>query len=493
MELTTHQKEKMEEIVTLIKAGEKRITLTAKAGCGKTFMVNALIKVLKTTLYKYGAVYITAPTHKALSVLRGKIDAKPYIHFKTIHSAHGLKRQIDFKTGETKFVQTPENPNNPRFRAAQVVIVDESTMLEAAMIAYNDQHPHLLFIFVGDPTNKDEGHPGQLPPVNEAASPIFTQGYPDVHLTKIVRQGEGSPIIELSNNLRLIKSKIDKVNEVGSYIFDNNTDYIIDKLAEANGTDEIKYLAWTNDAVNKMNEAVRKKIYGNNPAKIEPGEGIVFSAPYHDFKNSQEVKIDKIKIKEDYILKVPTEKTKFHFIEDNLMLQEQFDPVTKEKLDTYLKIPLKVYLVQIQMSEEEKRELELEKLEEDEFDDEFNFEVPQPIEGEEVPEEEFYPDIVVLHEESEKIFQHYLLNLKANCKQGKIVWPAFYWFTEQFAEFKYNHAISVHKSQGSTYSTAIVNVGNIEMNRKSRPEETDSMLYTAVTRAAKIVVLYNVR
>lgn len=491
MELTAHQQEKMQELIELIKAGEKRITLTAKAGCGKTFMVNALIKVLKTTLYKYGAVYITAPTHKALSVLRSKIDAKPYIHFKTIHSAHQLKRKIDFKTGETTFVQIPENPNNPRFRAAQVVIVDESTMLEEAMIAYNDQHPHLLFIFVGDPTNKEEGHPGQLPPVNEKASPIFTQGYPDVHLTEIVRQGKGSPIIELSNNLKLIRSKVDKINEVGAYIFDNNTDYIIDKLAEANGTNEIKYLAWTNQAVDSMNDTVRKKIYGN-PAKIEPGESIVFSAPYRDFKNNQEVKIKEIRISDDYILRVPTEKTKFHYIDDNLLLKEEFDPVTKEKLDTYLKIPIKVYKASIQMDEEDIIEAK-EELEEDGLDiiPEENL-LDEETEEELTEEDEFYPDIIILHEESEKLFQHHLLNLKNQCKQGKIIWPAFYWFAEQFAEFKYNHAISVHKSQGSTYQTAIVNVGNIMMNKKKNPEETESMLYTAVTRAAKTVVLYNV-
>lgn len=472
MELTAHQQEKMEEIVQLIKAGEKRITLTAKAGCGKTFMVNALIKVLKTTLYKYGAVYITAPTHKALSVLRSKIDAKPYIHFKTIHSAHQLKRQINRITGDTTFVQIPENPNNPRFRAAQVVIVDESTMLEAAMIDYNDQHPHLLFIFVGDPTNKEEGHPGQLPPVNEKASPIFTQGYPDVHLTEIVRQGKGSPIIELSNNLKLIYSKKDKINEIGAYIFDNNTDYIIDKLAEANGTNEIKYLAWTNQAVDSMNDIVRKKIYGN-PAKIEPGESIVFSAPYRDFKNNQEVKIKEIRIDENYILKVPTEKTKFHYIDDNLLLKEEFDPATKAKLETYLSIPIKVYKATIQMDEEDILEAEEEESENSEINDGLDIVLNPEVKlsdeeaQEELPEEdEFYPQLIILHEESEKLFQHHLLNLKNQCKQQKIIWPAFYWFAEQFAEFKYNHAISVHKSlEIGSYKTYLIAGISLELTQ----------------------------
>lgn len=491
MELTVHQQEKMQELIQLIKAGHKRITLTAKAGCGKTFMVNELIYVLKTELYKYGAVYITAPTHKALTVLQSKIEAKPYIQFKTIHSAHQLKRKIDFKSGITSFEQIPENPKRPRFAMAQVVIVDESTMLEAKMLEYNDQHPNLLFIFVGDPSNKLEGHPGQLPPVNEKASPIFTQGYPDIHLTEIVRQGKGSPIIALSNNLKLIHSKIDVVNEIGGYIFDNNRDYIINKLAEVNGSDDVKYVAWRNIDVDQMNYDVRKKIYGS-PGRIESGEGLVFAAPYRDYKNNEEFKVGEVEIIEDYILRVPTEKTKFAKIlnSDDITISEQYD---KEgvRLETYLEVPIKVYKINPHKEEDKYTEYE-------DIDDEgntiiSNLDPEGQLTLEELGGESGKGYIYVLHEESDIIFKHHSSILKHRCKLGEIIWPAHYWFEEQFAGFKYNHAISCHKSQGSTYQTVIINVGDIELNRRKNPDETNSMLYTAITRAAKLVVLYNVR
>lgn len=442
MALTAHQQIKMQELVYLIESGEKRITLTAKAGCGKTFMMNELIKILKTTLYQYGAIYVTAPTHKALVVLKSKIKKKSYIHFKTIHAAHQLKRNIDFKTGNVSFVQIPESAKNPRFKAAQVVIVDESTMLEAQMIKYNDQHPNLLFIFVGDPPK--EKHPGQLPPVNEGASPIFKQNYPNVHLEEIVRQGKGSPIIELSNNLSLIKSKINVINEIGAYVFENDKDYIISKLAEVNGTDEIKYLAWTNAEVDKMNQEVRERIYGN-PRKIELGESLIFTAPYKNFKNNEEIKIDQLNLV-DTTLIIPTDKTKFSvdISSGNLIIVEQF--VNKEIQESYDKYTIKVYQIGCYLKQEADEDDEIEE------------------EGDDNPKS--VSQVYVLHEDYISYFNKKSSELKTKCKAGEIIWPAYYWFIEQFAQFTYNHAITVHKSlEIGSYKTYLIAGISLELTQ----------------------------
>jgi ATP-dependent exoDNAse (exonuclease V) alpha subunit len=45
---------------------------------------------------------------------------------------------------------------------------------------------------------------------------------------------------------------------------------------------------------------------------------------------------------------------------------------------------------------------------------------------------------------------------------------------------QYNHAITVHRSQGSTYKTSIINVDEIKRNTK----EYNKMMYTALTRAS---------
>ena len=74
------------------------------------------------------------------------------------------------------------------------------------------------------------------------------------------------------------------------------------------------------------------------------------------------------------------------------------------------------------------------------------------------------------------------------CGAKVIDWKDYYDFKEGFADMKYNHAITVHKSQGSTYKQAIVNIKNIGLN-KNKTERT-RLLYTAVTRASKLLILY---
>ena len=46
------------------------------------------------------------------------------------------------------------------------------------------------------------------------------------------------------------------------------------------------------------------------------------------------------------------------------------------------------------------------------------------------------------------------------------------------------------RMQGSTYKQAIINIKNIEMNPNKK--EKKRLLYTAVTRASDLVILYNV-
>ena len=78
--------------------------------------------------------------------------------------------------------------------------------------------------------------------------------------------------------------------------------------------------------------------------------------------------------------------------------------------------------------------------------------------------------------------------LKNRAAARTISWLDFYGFSENFADLKYNHAITVHKSQGSTYKQAIVNVKNLSLNRSKT--EKERLLYTAVTRASKLLILY---
>ncbi len=426
--LTIHQEEKLGELLYLIlNQGKKRVVLQGSAGVGKTYLVQELLRRLRNQGAR-GLFYVTAPTNKALAVLKKKVMEETFIVFKTVHSALSLTRQINFETGEETFV--PGRTNILPFEGAGLCIVDEASMLSKELLKYLDEHPGMPTIFIGDAK--------QLPPVKESISPIFAKDYPIVELTEIIRQGEGNPIIDLSRNLSWVKGNNECIvaseteeNKYIGFTYSSDKQKVIDALAAVNGTDDIKYLAWHNADVDKMNRLVRTKIYGE-PAKIELGEVLVLSKPYLDRYTNEEIEVKKLEIKEERMI-YPTAATQFR------------KGLISSGPGTYEQVNLKVYVVN--------------------------------------------GYIRVIHEDSETEYRKLSSELKSDCKSKRKSWPAYYWFIEQLAHVTYNHAITVHKSQGSTYKKAIINVKDINQNFKS--DERTKLFYTAVTRASDLVILYN--
>lgn len=64
----------------------------------------------------------------------------------------------------------------------------------------------------------------------------------------------------------------------------------------------------------------------------------------------------------------------------------------------------------------------------------------------------------------------------------KKVWRTFYAWIEFFADIQHTHALTIHRSQGSTFDNSIINVSEILLNRNKL--EMVRMLYTAITRTA---------
>lgn len=406
----------------LINHREKRILLKGSAGVGKTWLVNTIVKRL-ATISKPKRVMCSAPTHKALSVIRTKVIVEE-VKFTTIHSALYYKSITDKKTGERVFKSCP-NKNWPPLNNIDYWIIDEASMVDSEMVKSIEEYAKTqktTVIFVGDGK--------QINPVGEDESPVFHQGYPEVELTEIIRQGAGNPIITLSRNLSDIWEKKSNLlsgpegQDIG-YLHSQNLAKVIEELARVNGTDEFKYLAWTNKEVDKINNLVRQRIYGDYPAKIELGETIVFDAPYGNYNTNEVVKVEELSRESKTMI---------------LLLKDTPKEVITEE------VKFNVYRIN--------------------------------------------KDIVVLDDSSIPAFKRYAAIMNKNCKEKVLEFENRNNFLSTFASFKYNHALTIHKSQGSTYKTTVLNVRDINFNQKEK--EKQRLFYTGVTRASDLLILYNV-
>jgi len=392
MGLTPHQQIKFDEALNII-SNSKRLLIKGSAGVGKTYLVDTLVSVLSKKLT--GTIYCSAPTNKAVLVLKEKVSNYANLQFITTHAALKLKRNIDFKTGDISFKPSFDS-KYPPLKNVKLFIIDEASMINDELLGYIEDHAtknNCLVIFIGDEK--------QLNPVNEEESPVFQKDYPEIELTEIVRQKGGNPIIELSRNLKNINNKEASVNEVGGFIYTYDDERVIETLARVNGTDELKYLAYTNDEVDKINKKVRERIYGT-PNKIEEKETLVFNAPYKDdYFTNQELLVKSTRVME----------RTFQFLSNKDGVEHS------ETNPMYQHITLKCYSIN-----------------------------PMYVEENAFSNAGWVDTIIVVHEDSEKDFEALVKLLKNKAKIAEIGWRDYFEFIEQFADLKYNHAITVHKS-----------------------------------------------
>lgn len=423
MILTKHQTYCLNKSLHILENGN-RLLIKGSAGVGKTTLLNFLVKNIYPQLKYFDRISCTAPTNKAVFVLKQKIINLDKVDFLTIHAAFKIKGKINQETGELSF-----NPQEDlkTLRNVKYLIIDEASMLDTQfLIQIEKSCKNIKIIFVGDDK--------QLNPVGEDDSPVFMGhkfkefDYPTVELKEIVRQKDKSPIIELSNNLNQIYKKQNNLLEIEEvttgYLFTGNKNKVLEALAQNNGKEGLKYLAWTNREVNYINKTVRELIY-KNPQKIEKGERLIFNRPYQEtYYTNEEIEVKELVI---------NDKSYYYYHENKR-----------------LKTILKYY---------------------------------------EIDAENNSVKIKVIHENSEKDFTKACKHFKNSCFNKTAKWEEYYDFIGNFADIKYCHAISIHKSQGSTYNKVIININDIELNKNLK--EKKRLLYTAITRASDLVILYN--
>lgn len=249
--------------------------LKGYAGTGKTFCIQELVNA---GTFKHSEICFTAPTNKAVKVLRNYLDEASLqaCATRTIYSLLGLSLQAN---GEVKELAKPEEPVD--LSRYKVIVVDEASMINRFLMsaiddAFSDWS--VPFIFMGDPA--------QLPPVGEITSPVWKidNGYT---LTKVLRYGNS--MLDLATAIRNVVDnpfpsiKIETnppVHRVAKPVWLDE----IEKNIELFKTDEAKIITWRNIKVDEYNAYVRKLIFGDEARRTKwiPTDKIVATSRITD-------------------------------------------------------------------------------------------------------------------------------------------------------------------------------------------------------------------
>lgn len=239
--------------------------LSGYAGTGKTY----ILKYFLDNHFKRSVV-VTAPTHKAVRVVENHLNRKS----KTLQSLLGLRLNTDlasFDISSPSFTQA----GIEYIKDYHLIIVDESSMINKGLYEFLIERAKLYgtkILFVGDFC--------QLPPIGETISQAYNIEY-KFELTELVRQKATNPLVIILDIIR--NDIITKSNDFFDYIKKNRQNtkdgegYVL--LNESsfkeniikyykhtnfyNNVDFIRCLSWTNDSVDYWNKHIRDSILDN--------------------------------------------------------------------------------------------------------------------------------------------------------------------------------------------------------------------------------------
>lgn len=237
--------------------------LSGYSGTGKTSLVQYLlghmdafmrtVRLINPATPDY-LIALTATTNKAaenFAQLSGQ-------EVTTIHSFLGLRVHTDYSTGKTTLIPRGKEP-----KEGYLLFIDEASYVDSALLTLIFQlTKKCKIVFMGDPA--------QLTPVMATNTPVFASNFTGAHLSQVVRQAEGNPIVDLSTKFRQTVT----TGEFFSFTPDGQAVKYLPR-ADFNKAieDEFirpdwryqdsKILAWTNKCTIGYNHAVRDHVKGD--------------------------------------------------------------------------------------------------------------------------------------------------------------------------------------------------------------------------------------
>lgn len=429
--------------------------LTGSAGTGKTTLLSKLVKDLEG-IYRFKTC-VSAPTHKAKKVITAKTKCP---NAETVQALLGLKPDLDLENFDVN------NPvfspvNNKKLASYKLILIDESSMINNDLYATIKSDAikfGVKLLFIGDLL--------QLPPVKESYSKALVEPINGYDLTEIIRQQNTNPLLEILNILRedILNSthnyidflKLNPLNMtdkegykvLGGAEFGQELISAFKSLEYQQDRNYVRYISWTNQAIQTANSYIRKNIYANTTNPITEGELLLGYKTVTDDEN-----FPLIVNSEDYIVDKYSVDTDHNGIKVIYATVKYLD-VEGDKGHT-LKI--------------------------------------------------LYPDnenYLTYLSEREPLLE------TAKSKKGKY-WRFYFEFRNRFAllesimgnppyagakptlidskDISYGYGITIHKSQGSTYDTVFVNMKDINNNPDAI--ERKKLLYVALSRASNKVYI----
>jgi len=338
---TTHQQDKLNELKEWYYSDSLFIVLDGAAGTGKTSIIDCFISNVVGGRKK---IVLIAPTHKALNVVRPKINSN--CEFITNASAIGMRPDDNlekYDPTKTEFIIKA----NRAIEEYDIAINDEGSMIPAVVIEALEQSAikeKIKILYIADEV--------QLPAVGEYISAVFK--YPRITLTEIIRQKNTHPLTYLlavmrENILDLIYDRVTINNVKYEWInilnqnskvinefeegyccisYDNIENYIHifeeDKFTS-------KYLTFANKDVLKTNRIIRNRLYPNSTKFVEIGELFMAYSTISDDKlrykltNSIDYLITDIAESSLFFKNVIVENKKYNFKTEILQYDEKGD------------------------------------------------------------------------------------------------------------------------------------------------------------------------
>lgn len=404
------------------------------AGTGKSTLIRTVVRDYAES-NPLANILCLAPTHKAVGVLVGA-GLPPRVEASTLHSALGLRAHKDTTTGVETFVKKADS----RIPFRGVVIVDEASMVNADLLALTLKETrgcHLIFV----------GDPYQLPPVGEDQSPVFTAaGFDHIELVEIQRQAAGNPLIMAAHQYRkvLTGEAMDprylkpRINDDGVGFVKRTGADLLDTMArlyaDADGDiDHVRLCAFTNETVQKANAYIRKNIFKKpvNPP-FEVGEWAVVNSAVTGYDPAEGGEVV-------------------------LLRTDSSVEVSGIRRGEKAGIPG------------------------------WSVDVLEPVEG--VTVALFLPDDPAVAKRACSLLAGRAK--AADSRQRGRLWRDFFALKNDIHDLRHPFALTVHKSQGSTYRHCIVQVADILSKGKwaGGDKFVARMLYVALTRASHVAYI----